>query len=142
VRLSAGALYAVISRLESRGLIEPLKSEDRRRPYRLTTAGARELVEQTERMRSSLATVLMAWAVLAGLAAVCPTRCSNRARQRRAASAPTLAARPAGRTNREWASYEIKAQMCAILTLWHVSCVRAIECQTLVTHCKHDTAKT
>src|ERR1022692_2173889 len=39
VRLSAGTLYAVISRLESRGLIEPLESEDRRRPYRLTGAG-------------------------------------------------------------------------------------------------------
>ena len=34
VRLSAGTLYAVISRLESRGLIEPLESGDRRRPYR------------------------------------------------------------------------------------------------------------
>ncbi len=50
VRLSAGTLYAVISRLESRGLIEPLDSEDRRRPYRLTAAGARALAEQTERM--------------------------------------------------------------------------------------------
>jgi len=50
VRLSAGTLYAVISRLESRGLIEPLDSEDRRRPYRLTAAGARALSEQTERM--------------------------------------------------------------------------------------------
>src|SRR5579859_5339410 len=50
VRLSAGTLYAVISRLESRGLIEALESEDRRRPYRLTAAGARELAEQSERM--------------------------------------------------------------------------------------------
>jgi DNA-binding PadR family transcriptional regulator len=50
VRLSAGTLYAVISRLESRGLIESLESEDRRRPYRLTAAGARELAEQSERM--------------------------------------------------------------------------------------------
>jgi DNA-binding PadR family transcriptional regulator len=50
VRLSAGTLYAVISRLEARGLIEPLESEDRRRPYRLTAAGARELAEQSERM--------------------------------------------------------------------------------------------
>lgn len=49
-RLSAGTLYAVISRLESRGLIEPLASEDRRRPYRLTAAGATELAEQSERM--------------------------------------------------------------------------------------------
>src|SRR6201997_2897917 len=51
VRLSAGTLYAVISRLESRGLIEPLESEDRRRPYRLTAAGARELAEQSGRVR-------------------------------------------------------------------------------------------
>ena len=50
VRLSAGTLYAVISRLEARGLIEPLESDDRRRPYRLTAAGARELAEQSERM--------------------------------------------------------------------------------------------
>jgi DNA-binding PadR family transcriptional regulator len=50
VRLSAGTLYAVISRLESRGLIEPLESEDRRRPYRLTAAGARALADQSERM--------------------------------------------------------------------------------------------
>lgn len=51
VRLSAGTLYAVISRLESRGLIEALESEDRRRPYRLTASGARELAEQSERMQ-------------------------------------------------------------------------------------------
>jgi DNA-binding PadR family transcriptional regulator len=50
VRLGAGTLYAVIARLESRGLIEPLEAEDRRRPYRLTAAGARELAEQSERM--------------------------------------------------------------------------------------------
>jgi len=58
VRLSAGTLYAVISRLESRGLIEPLESNDRRRPYRLTAAGARELARQSERMSrvASLAT--------------------------------------------------------------------------------------
>ena len=39
VRLTAGTLYAVIARLESRGLIEAVDSEDRRRPYRLTAAG-------------------------------------------------------------------------------------------------------
>src|ERR1700684_4683750 len=48
VRLSAATLYAVISRLESRGLIEPLESDDRRRPYRLTADGARELAGQAE----------------------------------------------------------------------------------------------
>jgi DNA-binding PadR family transcriptional regulator len=51
VRLSAGTLYAVISRLESRGLIEPLESEDRRRPYRITAAGAQALAEQAQRMQ-------------------------------------------------------------------------------------------
>ena len=58
VRLSAGTLYAVISRLEARGLIEPLPSEDRRRPYRLTAAGATELARQSQRMSkvASLAT--------------------------------------------------------------------------------------
>ena len=51
IRLGAGTLYAVISRLEERGLIEALTAEDRRRPYRITAAGARELAEQTVRMR-------------------------------------------------------------------------------------------
>lgn len=50
VRLSAGTLYAVISRLESRGFIEALQTEDRRRPYRITAAGANALAVQTERM--------------------------------------------------------------------------------------------
>ena len=51
VRLSAGTLYAVIARLESRGMIEAVESDDRRRPYRLTAAGARALAEQSERMQ-------------------------------------------------------------------------------------------
>jgi DNA-binding PadR family transcriptional regulator len=50
VRLSAGTLYAVIARLEARGLIEPLEAEDRRRPYRITAAGATVLARQSERM--------------------------------------------------------------------------------------------
>ncbi len=50
VRLTAGTLYAVISRLESRGLIEPLDAEDRRRPYRLTAAGAHALAVEAQRM--------------------------------------------------------------------------------------------
>jgi DNA-binding PadR family transcriptional regulator len=51
VRLTAGTLYAVIARLESRGLIEPAESSQRRRPYRLTGAGATVLAAQSERMR-------------------------------------------------------------------------------------------
>jgi DNA-binding PadR family transcriptional regulator len=50
VRLTAGTLYAVIARLESRGLIEPLESDDRRRPYQLTAAGANALAVESERM--------------------------------------------------------------------------------------------
>jgi DNA-binding PadR family transcriptional regulator len=50
VRISAGTLYAVIARLEARGLIEPLESDDRRRPYRITAAGAEVLAQESERM--------------------------------------------------------------------------------------------
>ena len=39
-RLGPGTLYAALSRLERRGLVEALPAQDRRRPYRLTTAGA------------------------------------------------------------------------------------------------------
>jgi DNA-binding PadR family transcriptional regulator len=44
--LGPGTLYAVLSRLEERGLIEPLPAEDRRRPYRLTSLGADALQAQ------------------------------------------------------------------------------------------------
>src|SRR5579863_1489538 len=40
VRLAPGTLYEALSRLEGQGLIEALESQDRRRPYRLTAAGA------------------------------------------------------------------------------------------------------
>jgi DNA-binding PadR family transcriptional regulator len=50
VRLGAGTLYAVIARLEDRGLIEPGPAQDRRRPYRLTAAGATALAAESERM--------------------------------------------------------------------------------------------
>jgi DNA-binding PadR family transcriptional regulator len=43
VRLAPGTLYEALARLEGQGLIEALESEDRRRPYRLTAAGATEL---------------------------------------------------------------------------------------------------
>jgi DNA-binding PadR family transcriptional regulator len=50
VRLTAGTLYAVISRLESSGLIEPLEADGRRRPYRITATGAQALARQSELM--------------------------------------------------------------------------------------------
>jgi DNA-binding PadR family transcriptional regulator len=46
--LGPGTLYATLSRLESRGLIEGLPAEDRRRPYRLTPAGAATLRTRLE----------------------------------------------------------------------------------------------
>jgi DNA-binding PadR family transcriptional regulator len=51
VRLGPGALYGAITRLEERGLIEPLETEDRRRPYRLTAAGAAALADAVADMR-------------------------------------------------------------------------------------------
>jgi DNA-binding PadR family transcriptional regulator len=43
VRLGPGTLYGAIGRLEQRGLIEAVGPEGRRRPYRLTEAGAAAL---------------------------------------------------------------------------------------------------
>jgi DNA-binding PadR family transcriptional regulator len=43
VRFGPGSLYGAIARLESRGLIEPLRSEDRRNPYQLTALGEQAL---------------------------------------------------------------------------------------------------
>ena len=43
IRLAPGTLYEALSRLESQGLIEALASDDRRRPYELTAAGAQAL---------------------------------------------------------------------------------------------------
>jgi DNA-binding PadR family transcriptional regulator len=40
VRVAPGTMYEALARLERQGLIEPLESTDRRRPYRLTAAGA------------------------------------------------------------------------------------------------------
>ena len=51
VSLGPGTLYAALARLEQRGLIEGLPAEGRRRPYRLTAAGAAALSAQATRMR-------------------------------------------------------------------------------------------
>ena len=50
VKLGPGALYGAITRLEERGLIEPLESDDRRRPYRITASGAEVLAEAVGQM--------------------------------------------------------------------------------------------
>jgi DNA-binding PadR family transcriptional regulator len=51
VRLAPGTLYEALSRLEASGLIEALASEDRRRPYQLTAAGAEVLRAQLQAQR-------------------------------------------------------------------------------------------
>jgi DNA-binding PadR family transcriptional regulator len=51
VRLPPGTLYEALNRLEGLGLIEALPSEARRRPYRLTAAGASALREHLARER-------------------------------------------------------------------------------------------
>jgi len=43
VHLGPGTLYGALSRLEQSGLIEALPAKERRRPYRLTAAGAASL---------------------------------------------------------------------------------------------------
>ena len=46
VRLGPGTLYGAITRLEERGWIRAIESDDRRRPYRLTAEGRRYLREE------------------------------------------------------------------------------------------------
>jgi DNA-binding PadR family transcriptional regulator len=42
-RLGPGTLYGALARLESRGFVEPLKTQDRRNPYRITGLGEKAL---------------------------------------------------------------------------------------------------
>jgi DNA-binding PadR family transcriptional regulator len=51
IRLGPGTLYGAITRLETRGLIEPLGARDRRQPYRLTPAGETALADSLARLR-------------------------------------------------------------------------------------------
>ncbi|GAA3252782.1 PadR family transcriptional regulator [Nonomuraea helvata] len=56
ITLGPGTLYAALSRLEAQGLVEGLPGEERRRPYRITAAGAAALAERLAEM-SRFATV-------------------------------------------------------------------------------------
>ena len=58
VRLGPGTLYGAITRLEERGWIEAVESDDRRQPYRLTTAGREYLKQQVEGMDKVLQTAM------------------------------------------------------------------------------------
>lgn len=51
VRLAPGTLYEALARLEAQGMIEALEPEERRRPYRLTAAGATALRAQLDAQR-------------------------------------------------------------------------------------------
>jgi DNA-binding PadR family transcriptional regulator len=51
VRLAPGTMYEALARLDGQGFIEALESEDRRRPYRLTSAGAAALRVHLEGQR-------------------------------------------------------------------------------------------
>jgi DNA-binding PadR family transcriptional regulator len=46
VRLGPGTLYGAITRLEERGWIAPVASNDRRQPYTITGSGREHLHEQ------------------------------------------------------------------------------------------------
>ena len=51
--LGPGTLYGALTRLEERGLVEALPAQDRRRPYRITPAGAeaaRAYLQQVQRV--------------------------------------------------------------------------------------------
>ena len=65
-RIGPGTLYAALARLEGRGWIESVPSDDRRRPYRLTAGGAAALREQLTSMRQIAATGLSRLGVAGG----------------------------------------------------------------------------
>lgn len=56
VKLGPGTLYGALTRLEENRLIEPLPSEDRRRPYRLTDSGAAMLRGQLAALETVVTT--------------------------------------------------------------------------------------
>ena len=45
-RLGPGTLYGAIARLEEKGWIRPLETDDRRKPYKITAEGRKELQAQ------------------------------------------------------------------------------------------------
>jgi DNA-binding PadR family transcriptional regulator len=60
VRLGPGTLYGAINTLERDGLIDQQAVTERRRPYRITAAGRRELLRHLdlhERIRTRIAAV-------------------------------------------------------------------------------------
>jgi DNA-binding PadR family transcriptional regulator len=56
VGMEPGTLYGALSRLEKRGWIRPLDTEERRRPYQITAAGESVLAEQLKTMKQVVRT--------------------------------------------------------------------------------------
>jgi DNA-binding PadR family transcriptional regulator len=52
VVLGPGTLYGALTRLEERGLIAPVPSEDRRQPYLITSSGRAALASAVRDMRA------------------------------------------------------------------------------------------
>jgi DNA-binding PadR family transcriptional regulator len=52
VVLGPGTLYGAITRLEERGLVEALPTDDRRQPYRITVGGLTSLTTAIRDMRA------------------------------------------------------------------------------------------
>src|SRR5690349_18117075 len=65
VGMEPGTLYGALSRLERRGWVRPLASQERRRPYEITAAGQEVLAEQVSSMQQIAAVArlrtAMAW---------------------------------------------------------------------------------
>jgi DNA-binding PadR family transcriptional regulator len=51
VQMEPGTLYGALSRLERRGWVRPLETQERRRPYEITAAGEGVLTEQLASMQ-------------------------------------------------------------------------------------------
>jgi DNA-binding PadR family transcriptional regulator len=58
VSLQPATLYGAVARLESRGLIQALPADERRRPYQLTARGAEALAAQLRKVHAVAATGL------------------------------------------------------------------------------------
>ena len=56
VRMEPGTLYGALSRLEKRGWIRPLDTDERRRPYQITAVGQSVLAEQLKTMQQVVRT--------------------------------------------------------------------------------------